>query len=64
VRARCSLPLVAIGGIDRSTVADVLAAGADAVAVIGALAGAADPAEATRTLRCAALTARRSPPRS
>ena len=54
VRARCALPLVAIGGIDASTVADVLAAGADAVAVIGAVAGAADPAAALRALRRAA----------
>ena len=51
VRALCALPLVAIGGIDASTVADVLAAGADAVAVIGAVAGAADPAAALRALR-------------
>ena len=51
VRALCALPLVAIGGIDASTVADVLAAGADAVAVIGAVAGAADPAAALRVLR-------------
>ena len=71
-RARCALPLVAIGGIDASTVADVLAAGADAVAVIGAVAGAADPAAALRALRDAgrrgashvALTTRRSRPRS
>ena len=54
VRTRCALPLVAIGGIDASTVADVLAAGADAVAVIGAVAGAADPAAALRALRRAA----------
>jgi len=54
VRARCPLPLVAIGGIDASTVADVLAAGADAVAVIGAVAAAPDPAAALRALRGAA----------
>lgn len=51
VRARCPLPLVAIGGIDATTIAAVRAAGADAVAVIGAIAAAADPAAATRTLR-------------
>lgn len=56
-RARCPLPLVAIGGIDRSTVADVLTAGADAVAVISAIAGAADPEGATRALLAAARLA-------
>jgi thiamine-phosphate diphosphorylase len=62
VRARCALPLVAIGGITESTALDVLVAGADAVAVIGAIAGADDPVEATHRLLGA--TARRSPPRS
>jgi thiamine-phosphate pyrophosphorylase len=57
VRARCPLPLVAIGGITAPTLADVLAAGADAVAMIGAIAGAADPARATRTLLAAARAA-------
>ena len=41
-------PLVAIGGIDASTAADVIAAGADAVAMIGALVRAPDPAAAAR----------------
>jgi thiamine-phosphate pyrophosphorylase len=50
VRARCALPLVAIGGIGEDNIADVLGAGADAVAVIGAIAGAADAAAATRRL--------------
>jgi thiamine-phosphate pyrophosphorylase len=39
-RAMTTKPLVAIGGIDASTVAAVLAAGADRVAVIDALSGA------------------------
>jgi thiamine-phosphate pyrophosphorylase len=73
VRARCRLPLVAIGGIDAATIADVLDAGADAVAVIGAICSAPDPQRATRELLAAARaavatrprpTARRSPPRS
>ena len=53
-RATCALPLVAIGGIDHDTAAAVLAAGADAVAVIGAVCRAADPAAATAELlrRC------------
>jgi thiamine-phosphate pyrophosphorylase len=50
VRARCPLPLVAIGGIDATTMAPALAAGADAVAVIGAICGADDPTAATRAL--------------
>lgn len=54
VRARSSLPLVAIGGIDASTLAAVLAAGADAAAVIGAIAVSPDPAQATRALLAAA----------
>ncbi len=54
VRVRCALPLVAIGGIDASTIGAVRNAGADAVAVIGALAGARDPAAAMRALRDAA----------
>jgi thiamine-phosphate pyrophosphorylase len=37
LRARTSKPLIAIGGIDAGTVAAVLAAGADAVAVISAI---------------------------
>lgn len=43
VRARVTKPIVAIGGITLETAPHVLAAGADAVAMIGALAGAADP---------------------
>ena len=42
VRARVALPIVAIGGIGRETTADVLAAGADAVAVIGDIVRAPD----------------------
>jgi thiamine-phosphate pyrophosphorylase len=41
-------PLVAIGGIDASTAADAIAAGADAVAMIAALVRAPDPAAAVR----------------
>ena len=43
-------PLVAIGGIDVTTIAAVIAAGARGVAVLSAVAGAADPALATRRL--------------
>jgi len=41
-------PLVAIGGIDARTAPDVIAAGADAVAMIGALVRTPDPAAAVR----------------
>lgn len=50
VREHCQLPLVAIGGITEETLNQVLAAGADAVAVIGAIAQRANPREATRIL--------------
>ncbi|MCS3803279.1 thiamine-phosphate pyrophosphorylase [Chromobacterium alkanivorans] len=43
-------PLVAIGGIDAGNAERALAAGADAIAVIGGVFGAADPAAAAREL--------------
>jgi len=43
-------PLVAIGGITVDNVDQVMAAGADAVAVISAVAGAAQPEAAARAL--------------
>ncbi len=43
-RAATSLPLVAIGGITGATMQSVLAAGADAVAMIGEIVNAPDPA--------------------
>lgn len=52
VRRRApQMPIAAIAGIDRSNAADVIAAGADGVAVISALSLAADPAAAARELR-------------
>jgi thiamine-phosphate diphosphorylase len=45
VRAAIRIPIVAIGGITSETAPAVLDAGADAVAIIGALATAPDPAE-------------------
>jgi len=47
VRPLISVPLVAIGGITEANVAEVIQAGADAVAVISAVCGALDPAAAT-----------------
>jgi thiamine-phosphate diphosphorylase len=48
VRAAVRCPIVAIGGISAETAPEVWGAGADAVAMIGALARAADPAAAVR----------------
>lgn len=50
VREAVSRPLVAIGGINEDNVAEVMAAGADAVAVIGAVVAAPDPEQAARRL--------------
>jgi thiamine-phosphate diphosphorylase len=54
VRAEIPVPLVAIGGITEANAPDVMAAGADAVAVISAVCAAPEPAEATRRLLAAA----------
>ena len=52
IRARTpTMPICAIAGINGSNAADVIAAGADGVAVISALSLAADPAVAARDLR-------------
>ncbi|HEX3710987.1 MAG TPA: thiamine phosphate synthase [Pseudolabrys sp.] len=52
VRARArNFPVCAIAGIDAANAADVIAAGADGVAVISALSLAADPARAAQDLR-------------
>ena len=63
VRSRTAkkLPIAAIAGIDQRNAGDVIAAGADGVAVISALSMTGDPAAAARELRGAvdrALTAR------
>lgn len=50
VRQAVSLPLVGIGGITREVAGEVFAAGADGVAVVRAVMGASDPAEAARAL--------------
>jgi len=56
IRQAVSLPLVAIGGINRDNVSEVLDAGADAVAVISAILKAEDVAEATRQIIAACGT--------
>ena len=50
IRQAVTLPLVAIGGINKDNVSEVLAAGADAVAVISAVLGAEDVEEASRLM--------------
>jgi len=61
VRAAVSLPLVAIGGINAANVADVIAAGADGVAVISAVVGKADVTAAARDLRARIAAAKANP---
>ncbi len=50
IRQAVTLPLVAIGGINKDNVAQVLAAGADSVAVISAILGAEDIEKASRQI--------------
>jgi thiamine-phosphate pyrophosphorylase len=50
VKERLSIPVVAIGGINKDNVAQVVEAGADAVCVITAVLSAPDPEEAVRQL--------------
>jgi thiamine-phosphate diphosphorylase len=51
VRRRCRIPIVAIGGIDADNARKVLEAGADAAAVISAIAAADDIEEAARRMK-------------
>ena len=50
VTAAVDIPVIAIGGITAARVPELLAAGAHGVAVVAAVSGAADPAEAVRAL--------------
>ena len=60
VRAGVGVPVIGIGGINRENLGDVIAAGADGIAVISAVCGAADPEAAARELVEAIAAARRS----
>ena len=51
IRWNVSVPVIAIGGIDRHNAGEVIAAGADGVAVISAVVGAADITAAARDLK-------------
>jgi thiamine-phosphate pyrophosphorylase len=50
-RRKAKMPVCGIAGVDATNAAEVIAAGADGVAVISALSLAPDPAAAARTLR-------------
>ncbi|GAB2692674.1 thiamine phosphate synthase [Paenibacillus thermoaerophilus] len=54
LRRQSDLPVVGIGGIDASNAGPVLRAGADGVAVVSAIAAAADPQAAAAEIRAAA----------
>jgi thiamine-phosphate pyrophosphorylase len=58
-RAGTGLPVLAIGGIRESLVGEVMAAGADGVAVISAVMAAHDSGQAAATLLAAVAAARR-----
>lgn len=59
VRAVLELPILAIGGIKKANLDQVIAAGADGIAVISAIIGADDPTAATQDL-LATLASRRT----
>jgi len=51
IHQKCSLPIVAIGGIDHANISSVIEAGAQCAAVISAVVTAPDMAAATRSLK-------------
>jgi thiamine-phosphate pyrophosphorylase len=51
IKRNVSVPVIAIGGIDRHNVREVIAAGADGIAVISAVVGAPDITAAARDLK-------------
>jgi thiamine-phosphate pyrophosphorylase len=58
IKAAVSLPLVAIGGITAANVSDVIAAGADGIAVISAVVARDDVTAAARDLRARIVAAK------
>lgn len=60
VRREVRAPLIAIGGITSDNAAEAIRAGADGVAVVSSVCGAADPARATRLLLERVRAARRA----
>ncbi|MDD4254667.1 MAG: thiamine phosphate synthase [Methanofollis sp.] len=61
VRSAVSVPVLAIGGIGPENVADVIAAGADGVAVISAVVGQEDVTAAARTMKNLVAAAKSAP---
>ena len=59
IRAAVGLPVVGIGGIGARNAAEVIAAGADGVAVVSAIVAADDPEAAARAVKAAVVGARR-----
>ena len=60
IRAATDLPIVAIGGLHAANASEVVAAGADGIAVVSAICAASDAEGATRDLARLVRTARRS----
>jgi thiamine-phosphate pyrophosphorylase len=58
IRRNVSVPVIAIGGINRDNVCDVIAAGADGVAVISVVVGSPDITAAARELKKLVLDSR------
>lgn len=58
IRGAVDLPLVGIGGIKATNAAEVIAAGADGVAVVSAIVSADDPEAAARDLKARIVAAR------
>ena len=58
-RRLIGVPIVGIGGVTTANLGEAISAGADAVAVVSAVFGAADPGAATRELLAAIRAARR-----
>jgi ribulose-phosphate 3-epimerase len=56
-KAGSTAPIEVDGGIDTSTAARIVAAGADILVAGNAIFGSSDPAKATQALRAAAATA-------
>ncbi len=51
IRKKCHLPLIAIGGINKENIAEVIRAGADAVAIISAIVSAENVSETARQIK-------------
>ncbi|WP_067048751.1 thiamine phosphate synthase [Methanofollis ethanolicus] len=61
IRSAVPVPVLGIGGIGPENVADVIAAGADGVAVISAVVGQEDVTAAARTMKALVAAAKRAP---